>query len=61
MPKKKKAGQWRNLEPMPGREALYQFEVKTKTGWKLLTNLGASSRLALEEFAQKTADDWIKR
>ena len=37
---KTKIGQYRNLKLMPGRTDLWEFEVKTKAGWKTLTNLG---------------------
>lgn len=46
---------------MPGRTDLWQFEVKTKKGWKLLTNLGGESEKDRKEFAQKTADAWEKK
>lgn len=58
---KHKLGAYRNLKLMEGRDNLWQFEVKTKDGWKLLTGLYGSTKLAREEFAQKTANDWINR
>lgn len=56
-----KLGEYRNLQLMPGRIDLWQFQVKTKAGWKLLTNLGGDNENDRKEFAQKTADDWIKK
>jgi hypothetical protein len=59
---KQKVGQFRNLTNMPGSSVTFQFEVKLKDGtWKLLTNLGGESDQDRREFAQKTANDWIKR
>lgn len=59
--KKRKTGQYRSLQLMPGRSDLWEFEVKTKSGWKLLTNLGGDSEKDRQEFAQKTANDWIHK
>lgn len=62
MPKKEKPkGEYRNIEPMEGKSALYQFEVKTKSGWRLLTNLGGETDAIRKTFAQNTADAWIKK
>ena len=58
---KTKIGQYRNLKLMPGRTDLWEFEVKTKAGWKTLTNLGGESEQDRKDLAQKTANDWIKK
>lgn len=58
---KKPSGEYRNLRLMKGRDDLWEFEVKTKNGWLLLTNLGGEDDAIRKEFAQKTADGWIKK
>jgi hypothetical protein len=45
---------------MEDRPGLYEFEVLTPAGWRLMTNLGTDNEADRKEFAQKTADRWRK-
>ena len=57
----KPAGQYRNLQLMPGSTDLWQFEVQRKDkSWVILTNLGGENDSDRRAFAQKTADHWRK-
>lgn len=59
--KKVSQGEYRNLQPMEDRPGLFEFEVRTASGWKLITNLGAETEADRKVFAQKTADKWRKK
>lgn len=56
-----KTGEYRNLSEMEGHPGLWQFEVKVKNGWQLLTNMAAQDDEGRREFAQKTANYWRRK
>jgi hypothetical protein len=58
----KPAGEYRNLQEMEGRPGLWEFQAKDRAGkWYQFTNLGAETDEDRKQFAQKTADAWMKR
>ena len=62
MAKEKPKGEYRNLKLMKGRDDLYEFEVKDKSGkWHRLHHLGGDNDATRKIFAQNTADHWIRK
>lgn len=53
---------YRNIQLMPGRDDLWQFEVQDKADvWYTVTNIGGDDKEARLEMVKKTAEHYGKR